>query len=585
MQAGSTPGEAPTGSQGRGPYDASFLKGALLLFFGVFALYFPSLGGDFAWLDQREIVEGSLIVDTWSEALALFHNDGNYAGYHRPMYNLVHSLDLALWGLNPFGFHLSSVLLHALVCVLIFACLRAGGRSVPFALAVGGLFGLHPVNTAVAGLIHSKADLLATASMLVAGLTAWEGWRRRSTSLWLLSLAAYAFGFLSKETALVYPVLVVVAAGFGARPDGARGTNRGYLVSLLALTAGLLFYRVRVAPPSATSDLALGERLATFLSVYLGYLRKLALPLDLSICDTTTTFSALSASAKLRVLVSFGCVLAAQVAAGYRFRVLRKWILLFNLSLLPVAQIVPTLHFRADRFLYLPSLAFVGALVESLRLLWPALPGTPDEDSKGRFAGTVGVLALVFALLVWQRLPILENDETLFTHEIARTPDYREGLSVLGRYYQQKGRFDWSRDLLAASLQEHPGRVSFINFGGAVLALSQSLLSLRKPHEALELIRSRAPEVPGADHRRELAFNLAVAHYQLGAYGEALPLFQQYRQERPQDAGCLFLLGMSAVELGERELARESLSLYLQLNPQAPDRPRVEQALAGLGGF
>jgi hypothetical protein len=82
------------------------------------------------WLDHEEIVEGMLIVRSWSEVPSLFLDDRNFAGYHRPFYDLLHSLDRAMWGLDPFGFHLSSLVLHGANVALVLALLRWRSRLV-----------------------------------------------------------------------------------------------------------------------------------------------------------------------------------------------------------------------------------------------------------------------------------------------------------------------------------------------------------------------------------------------------------------------------------------------------------------------
>jgi len=73
----------------------------------VAATYPPGLTSGFVWLDEKEILQHGLIVDRLEEIPGRFVNDRNYAGYHRPVYNLLHSLDAAIWGFRPLGFRLT----------------------------------------------------------------------------------------------------------------------------------------------------------------------------------------------------------------------------------------------------------------------------------------------------------------------------------------------------------------------------------------------------------------------------------------------------------------------------------------------
>ena len=153
------------GTKAAQPISKAILLGLLVLI--IVVPYANSLTNGFAWLDHSEILEGGLIAESPGELLAIFlRNDRNYSGYHRPMYNLIHSLDYAIWGDNPAGYHLSSLVLHVANCLVLFLCMLFLTRSQLKSFAVASLWGLLPVNTAVVSLIHSKADLLMTFFLL-----------------------------------------------------------------------------------------------------------------------------------------------------------------------------------------------------------------------------------------------------------------------------------------------------------------------------------------------------------------------------------------------------------------------------------
>ena len=136
---------------GRRAGAALFFRGALrrwalpaIALAVVAAAYLPSLRNGFVWLDEREILQHGLIVDRLGEIPGLFLNDRNYAGYHRPIYDLLHSLDAAIWGFRPFGFHLSSLVLHLANVFLVWLLVRKAGHGEASSAAIAGLWGLHP---------------------------------------------------------------------------------------------------------------------------------------------------------------------------------------------------------------------------------------------------------------------------------------------------------------------------------------------------------------------------------------------------------------------------------------------------------
>ena len=78
------------------------------------------------------------------------------------------ALDGRIWGLEPLGFHLTNLLLHAGTSTLIAALvLQLGGRLLS-ALLASLLFLLHPVNVEVAAWVSGRDESLACAALLEA---------------------------------------------------------------------------------------------------------------------------------------------------------------------------------------------------------------------------------------------------------------------------------------------------------------------------------------------------------------------------------------------------------------------------------
>jgi hypothetical protein len=78
------------------------------------------------------------------------------------------ALDGGIWALEPLGFHLTNLLLHAGTSMLIAALvLQLGGRLLS-ALLASLLFLLHPVNVEVAAWVSGRDESLACAALLEA---------------------------------------------------------------------------------------------------------------------------------------------------------------------------------------------------------------------------------------------------------------------------------------------------------------------------------------------------------------------------------------------------------------------------------
>jgi hypothetical protein len=154
--------------------------------------------------------------------------------YYRPVAFLSHALDWTLWGAEPFGFHLTNVLLHAATTLLVWVLGRRlldGAAPVIAAL----LFALHPASHEAVYWIAARFDLLATFFTLLA---LWclsgrcDGFAHRR--IW----AAFGMALLSKESAIS---LLVVAPAWDVwieRRDW-RTTARRLLPLLLVAAAYL----------------------------------------------------------------------------------------------------------------------------------------------------------------------------------------------------------------------------------------------------------------------------------------------------------------------------------------------------------
>ena len=173
------------------------------------ALSLELLGWDAYPLIAAGRLEGALSVfTTFGESLM----EGQYAygSYWRPLVHLSFGLDYALWGLNPFGYHLTDLIVTAL-CAAGVALLaaRVFGFGLIASLLAGGLVALHPVQIEVLAAPARRADSLAVLFTILALLVqgrrpASMGWGR-GFGVGLACAAALA----AKETGAVATVAVV----------------------------------------------------------------------------------------------------------------------------------------------------------------------------------------------------------------------------------------------------------------------------------------------------------------------------------------------------------------------------------------
>ena len=180
----------------------------------------------------------------------------------RPLTRLSFFLDAALFGLSPAAFLATNLVLHVAAVLLVWALASARLADTRPALVAAMAFALQPAHAATIAYASGRSEGLS-AVLLLAGLLLWE--KRRTGP----SLATFAAACLARETALVFPLLLVVwevtrsPAEIGPSPSPGRRALAvaGVLASAIALLL-LALPRYRTL---AAFSLALRSPLSTLL--------------------------------------------------------------------------------------------------------------------------------------------------------------------------------------------------------------------------------------------------------------------------------------------------------------------------------
>jgi protein O-mannosyl-transferase len=225
-------------------------------------VYLNALDNPLVYDDVRTVLDNPSLDDIWAIRTIA------YRELTRPLVNFSYAVDRALWGGQLVGYHVTSILLHALSVFLVFQLARRSvedlqrqiaGAGTPTAglvaafVAAGG-FGLHPMMTEAVGYISGRSELLCSVFFLSALLAA-RRWMRGGRGWWMAAACGlWLLALLSKEIAAMWPVVVIAydRLGLGDR-DGARRRTRYVLGPLVGLTVlaglGRVAILVRVENP------------------------------------------------------------------------------------------------------------------------------------------------------------------------------------------------------------------------------------------------------------------------------------------------------------------------------------------------
>jgi hypothetical protein len=170
-----------------------------------------SLGGEFVYDDTRQVTQNTLIQDNrliWKALTSdvwAFKGDGSVASsnYWRPTFTAWQIINFRLFGLHPFGWHVTNLLLHCGLSLLAFASLRRWEYSAPIAFVIALIFAVHPVRVETVAWISGVPDLLFGLAFLGSLWFARSYAELRRTRSLALSVLLYAVALGAKEIGIL----------------------------------------------------------------------------------------------------------------------------------------------------------------------------------------------------------------------------------------------------------------------------------------------------------------------------------------------------------------------------------------------
>ena len=119
--------------------------------------------------------------------------------------------DSQLYGVSPWGFHLTNVLLHAATTVLLFLVLwRMTGDLWPSAL-VAAVFAVHPLQVESVAWVAERKGLLAGLFFVLALGAYLQYVRRGSSRTWYaIVVAMFALGLMAKPVLVTFPFVLLL---------------------------------------------------------------------------------------------------------------------------------------------------------------------------------------------------------------------------------------------------------------------------------------------------------------------------------------------------------------------------------------
>ena len=197
--------------------------------------YLNALDNPFVYDDHDTVLANRSLADLSNLRFILVYTP------FRPLVNASYALDRWIWDYRPFGYHLTSVALHALTVVLLYTWIRriledttpGADASLP-AFAGAALFAVHPIQTEAVAYISGRSEVLSAMWFITALLLARSAIISGNRAAGIFGVLSGMLALASKETALALPV-VFLAYDWLLRPGTDEGRRRRFWLAAVPL--------------------------------------------------------------------------------------------------------------------------------------------------------------------------------------------------------------------------------------------------------------------------------------------------------------------------------------------------------------
>lgn len=396
-----------------------------LVFVVTLVAWTPAVLNDFVWDDFNNLVYSDRLK-SWSAVWESFLHDAMWSanlpqssvGTYRPLALASFALDYQLFGPEPWGYHLSSIVWHAVAASTFYGALlaleRLRGVDRPYErLAIVLLWALWPTQVEVVAWINGRSDIFVVlfgALALIGGCGGRRPWVRG------LAFGAGAFGaLLGKEVALAFVVVGPVLCGIARSPDRRLPIDLPTALGGIGALGLWLCIRAAVLQGGAVSAsmVSLDAVLVTPAVVFQA-LRAWWLPIDLSLGHLFLWYDSLEAIEYVGYGLAFAVGLGALGFAwlrGHRGEV--GWVIFWLAAIAPIPLLIVRDWPGLNRWLYVGGLGMTATSVGALRVIL-------NKDAARRLFGVVIILTLV---QMQRGIRVWKDDLTVFTRMSEEQPD------------------------------------------------------------------------------------------------------------------------------------------------------------------
>jgi len=486
--------------------------------------------------------------------------------YFHPLTWMSHMLDCTLYGLHPWGHHLTNLIFHTAASVVLFLAMCVLTGAFWPSAAVAALFAVHPLHVESAAWVAERKDVLSAFFWMLAmgayGLYTRKGGLVRYAAV----TVAFILGVMSKPMMVTLPFALFLLDWWPLNRVGYEAPANVVVQKTVRLALEKIpLFLIAVVSAASTyimqsqgNNLSFGEqvplatRCANAIVVYVLYLLKMLWPSSLAVFYPHPL-----GRPAWQVLGAAIVLIAITVFCLYRARrnpyLIVGWFWYLG-TLVPVIELVQAGKFsHADRYTYIPS---VGV---SMMVAWGAadLAAAWKIPKAALAAASCAALAALTVCAAIQT-HYWRSDEALFGHAVAVGHESSIAYTNLGKVAADQGRQDEAREYLKKALDLDPSYSNAVNDLGT-LAVEQ------KRYDEAEAYLKRALELDSKNV--EALYNRGLVAKEQKRYDDARSYFTRAVELEPTYFKAYNNLGVIALEQNRLDEAAAYLKKALELKP------------------
>ncbi|UCG15609.1 MAG: tetratricopeptide repeat protein [Phycisphaerales bacterium] len=509
------------------------------------ACYLNALGNGFCEDDWLIIVRNPLVTapGQWGELWLedYWHCDAGLEPHrdllYRPVAILSYRLNHAIHGLDPFGYHLTNLILHVLVSAFVYRLALRMAHSQVCAVVAGCAFAALPIHTEAVAHVVGRAELLVALFTLLAlqlldpseGALR-PGWRRRAVVRIVAAGLCVFLAFGAKETGAAAVLLVPLFAAYrrrwprrsGPASEGGPGYSTCgcfggwiavvvpaavYVALRYAALEGSLF---RSETPSVAMNLLVDatplQRFYGLLQLWGMYWAKTFWPavlvFDYSPYAVTLADRVTHPHVLIGLLAAVGCPVVAVVAYRRGDPAPLVWVIALWISYAPVSNALVLIKTTfAERVWYFPSVWVVLLVSWLLCVMVPRWisPAPGGQQAVRRIVVVpVGVLLVAGWARSWLRNAEWHDNGTLLVAAYRDHPNASNVLLCYGSFLARNHRYEEGIEMLNRALLVDLGNTR------AHRTLAEAYLAVGEPETALKHLMTADAQLPAHPRTLEL---------------------------------------------------------------------------------